>query len=177
MEFTGERFVPSVAGDIRTEHLHRYLTACRLAEGKRILDIASGEGYGSQMLAETAVSVVGVDIDQASVTHANETYKRRNLRFLIGCATQIPIDNSSVDFVVSFETIEHLTDHHQMMSEIKRVLSPGGILVISSPDKLEFSDIPGYKNPFHLRELYRSELSMLLGAHFTNHELYGQRVH
>ena len=177
MEFTGERFVPSVDGDIRLEHMHRYLMACRLVHGKRVLDIASGEGYGSNMMSETAASVVGVDIDEASVIHARQTYSRPNVRFLVGSATDIPLEDATVDIVVSFETIEHLTNHQRMMLEIKRVLAPGGVFVLSSPDRYEFSDVPHYHNPHHLRELYLSELKALLAEHFSAHAIYGQRVH
>ena len=177
MDFTGERFVPQVEGDIRLEHMHRYLAARRLVYGKRVLDIACGEGYGSDLLAKAAATVIGVDIDEGSIEHARQTYTRSNVRFLRGDVVAIPLGDASVDVVVSFETIEHLTDHRGMMLEIKRVLAPDGVLVLSSPDRREYSDVPHYKNPFHLRELYQSELTALLGEHFQNHTLYGQRVH
>ena len=177
MDFTGERFVPHVEGDIRLEHMHRYLAARRLVHGKRVLDIACGEGYGSDLLAGAAAAVVGVDIDELSIAHARSTYVRPNLRFLRGDAIAIPIGDATIDVVVSFETIEHLTDHRQMMLEIKRVLGPGGVLVLSSPDRREYSDVPRFSNPYHLRELYLSELRALLEAHFSDHALYGQRVH
>src|SRR5438552_8118777 len=82
LEFTGERFVPGTEGEIAHEHWHRYAFARGLVAGKRILDVACGEGYGSALLSEVAESVVGVDIDQATIAHATETYPgRRNLRF------------------------------------------------------------------------------------------------
>ena len=124
MDFTGERFIPHVEGDIRLEHMHRYLAARRLVCGKRVLDIACGEGYGSALLAETATTVIGVDMDEKSIAHARCTYVRSNVRFLRGDAVAIPLGDASINVVVSFETIEHLTDHRQMMLEIKRVLEP-----------------------------------------------------
>jgi len=84
MEFTGERYVPSLRGQIYYEHLHRYAIAARFCGGKRVLDIASGEGYGSALLARTAAEVVGVDIDRRSVDHARATYYAANLRFMCG---------------------------------------------------------------------------------------------
>ncbi len=182
VDFTGERFVPGVEGDIQLEHLHRYLAVRRLVRGKRVLDIACGEGYGSDLLAATAASVVGVDIDAASIAHAQETYARNasggaTVRFLCGDAAAIPLGDACVDVVVSFETIEHLVDHQRMLSEIRRVLAPGGVLVLSSPDRREYTDIPRTRNPYHLRELYQSELGALLAEHFRAHALYGQRVH
>jgi 2-polyprenyl-3-methyl-5-hydroxy-6-metoxy-1,4-benzoquinol methylase len=177
MDFTGERFIPHVEGDIRLEHMHRYLAARRLVHGKCVLDIACGEGYGSDLLAETAATVIGVDVDEASVAHARAAYMRTNLAFLRGDAVAIPLGDAVIDVVVSFETIEHLTDHRRMMLEIKRVLRPDGLLILSSPDRREYSDVPHYRNPYHLRELYLSELRALLAEHFGNHALYGQRVH
>jgi len=177
LEFTGERLVPGAAeSDIELEHLHRYSLACVLAKGKRVLDMASGEGYGSAMLAAHAVEVIGVDISEEAVRHASSKYNNSNLRFVQGSCAAIPLLDASVDMVVSFETIEHHDQHEAMMQEIKRVLRPGGLLVISSPDKLEYSDKPGYVNEFHVKELYRSEFQQLLAKHFMHQRLYGQRV-
>lgn len=176
MEFTGERFVPTVEGDIMLEHLHRYLAVLRLTQGKRVLDIACGEGYGTDLIGRGAKSAVGVDIDAAAVMHAQRTYGRENVRFLHGDATVIPMEDGSVDVVVSFETIEHLTAQQKMLGEFKRVLAPGGVLILSSPDRHEYSDVPRFSNPYHVRELYRSELEGLVREHFKAHRLYGQRV-
>lgn len=176
MECTGERYLPEFDGDWTLEHLHRYLLACELAADKIVLDIACGDGYGSAMLAKHAVDVTGVDIDSPTVERARSKYKANNLRFLQGSATAIPMDDSSVDLVVSFETIEHLTEQESMLCEINRVLRSNGMLLISSPDKYEYSDVPGYQNPFHPKELYREEFDALLQRHFAYHSLLGQRV-
>lgn len=176
MEFTGERFVPSLLGDIELEHLHRYLLACKTVEGKIVLDIASGEGYGSAMLARTARKVIGVDISQEAVSHAQKKYLADNLLFRLGSCSDIPLDDASVDVVVSFETIEHHDEHEAMMREVKRVLRPNGVLIISSPDKLEYSDKPKFSNIHHVKELYRDEFKKLLTLYFVNHRIFGQRV-
>lgn len=176
LEFTGERFMPGIHGNIEIEHLHRYLQACDLAEGKVVLDIASGEGYGSAMLAKRATKVIGVDISPAAIKHARDHYRDSNLEFMVGNCADIPLADASVDLVVSFETIEHHDQHEEMMREIKRVLNPSGILVISSPDKYNYSIEPGYKNEFHIKELYEHELRQLLGKNFKNTAYSGQRV-
>jgi glycosyltransferase involved in cell wall biosynthesis/ubiquinone/menaquinone biosynthesis C-methylase UbiE len=176
MEFTGERFVPEVHGNIELEHLHRYLLACKVATGKVVLDIASGEGYGSAMLAKVAHQVIGVDISQEAVTHAQAKYQAPNIEFRIGSCSAIPLENNSVDVIVSFETIEHHDEHDAMMQEIKRVLRPSGVLVISSPDKFEFTSAFGSTNAHHVKELYREEFTKLLEEYFKNHIIYGQKV-
>lgn len=176
MECAGERYMPAYDGDWTLEHIHRYLLARELAEGKDVLDIASGEGYGSHMLTAVARRVIGVDIDAEAVRWAQEKYQAGNLEYLKGSAIRIPISNNSVDLVTSFETIEHLAEHDAMLAEIKRVLRPGGLLIISSPDKHEYTDLPEYHNAYHVKELYRHEFEALLGTHFMNYCIYGQRV-
>lgn len=176
---TGERFLPeSMSGEIALEHQHRYHLVAGLAKGRDVLDVASGEGYGSALLASVARSVVGVDIDADAVEFATEKYvsKATNLRFATGSCSALPLADASVDVVVSFETIEHHDQHEAMLVEIKRVLRPNGVLVISSPDRHEYSDVPGYRNPYHVKELYREEFEALLGRHFRSYQLYGQRM-
>jgi ubiquinone/menaquinone biosynthesis C-methylase UbiE len=176
LDFTGERFVPDIDGVIRLEHLHRYAFVRSLAEGQDVLDIACGEGYGSAMMSENAKSVIGVDIAADAVAYASQAYVSENLTFLEGSATKIPVADSSVDVVVSFETIEHLEDHEAMLAEIKRVLRPDGILVISSPNKKIYSDETGYSNPYHLKELYTEEFVELVSRYFENVRHYAQKV-
>jgi ubiquinone/menaquinone biosynthesis C-methylase UbiE len=168
LQHTGERIVTSINEYWALEHLHRYALVKELAAGKCVLDIASGEGYGSNLLADAALSVVGIDISKEAVDHAREKYKKQNLRYEYGSATQMNVPDSSVDVLVSFETIEHHDQHEEMMLEIKRVLKDDGIVVISSPDKRTYSDIPNYKNPFHVKELYTHEFESLMKKHFEH---------
>ena len=177
MEFTGERYLPNVDGQIKYEHLHRYALCLEFVEGKRVLDIASGEGYGSALLAKIAQSVVGVDISQEAVDYAEKEYSSyQNLKFLIGSCDSVPLEDCSIDVVTSFETIEHHDKHKEMMQEIKRVLKPDGVLIISSPNRLTYSDEPNYSNPFHVKELYYDELVKLLNACFKHIQVYGQKI-
>lgn len=176
LAFTGERYTPETDGNIYLEHMHRYVMVRDLIVERDVLDIASGEGFGSADMAKRARSVIGVDIDAASVVHAQRRYHAPNLEFRIGSCTAIPLKDDSVDVVVSFETIEHHDEHESMMHEIRRVLRPGGIIIISSLEKHAYTDVPGTKNPFHVKELYRAEFLALMTAHFRNVAMYGQRV-
>ena len=177
LEFTGERFIPDrIFGDIQLEHFHRYLLASQLVDGKVVLDIACGDGYGSAILAKHANKVIGVDIAEEAVNSAKLKHQAENLEFSKGSCSAIPMGDASVDIVVSFETIEHHDEHEQMMMEIKRVLKKDGVLIISSPDKFEYSDKPKYKNKFHVKELYRHEFLDLLSRYFKYYDLYSQKI-
>lgn len=174
MPFTGERYVPLQDGDIRLEHMHRYAVAAELARGKNVLDIACGEGYGSALLAETALSVTGVDISAQAIEHASAKYKKPNLAFKTGACLNIPLADASADLVVCFETLEHISEHEKFMLEIRRVLAPGGLLLISTPNKPEYA--AAGKNPFHKKELEPDEFAALLRKDFKNVRMCGQRV-
>lgn len=174
--WTGERYVPFVHGDIELEHLHRYAFARDLAEQKDVLDIACGEGYGSYLLAAKARTVIGVDLSNEVIQHARLKYITPNLQFRQGDCTRIPLGDDTVDMVVSFETIEHHDQHHAMLTEIKRVLRPDGVLVISTPERGLVSKLIQKRNEFHVKELSLSEFTELLAHHFKNNALFSQRV-
>jgi len=176
VEFTGERFIPSKRGAIEFEHLHRYHLAKALVKDKKVLDVACGEGYGSNILAELAETVTGVDICEITISNAKTNYTKNNLEFHSGNMSDIPMADSSVDIVISFETIEHGDKHEEFMKEIKRVLKPEGFLIISSPDKLEYTDIPSFSNSYHVKELYLDDFKVLLSKYFKNTQILGQRV-
>lgn len=177
LEFTGERYVPSLNGQIKYEHLHRYACALPLVAGKTVLDIAAGEGYGAALLARRARQVFGVDLEAAVVAHAARKYAAlANLEFRAGACDAIPLPDHSLDVVTSFETIEHHDRHEAMLREIKRVLRPDGLFIISSPNKEVYTDLPDYHNPYHVKELYYGEFVALLQRHFKHLAFFGQRL-
>ncbi|SHG30270.1 Methyltransferase domain-containing protein [Flavobacterium fluvii] len=172
---TGERLEFYDYSDVTIEHLHRYAVANDFVENKVVLDIASGEGYGSSILAKRALQVIGVDIDVESVKDANEKYNKNNLKFIVGNADNIPIESNSIDIVVSFETIEHHDKHDEMLLEIKRVLKKDGLLIMSSPDKEFYSDKIGQNNIYHIKELYFEEFKTLINNYFRQTSYYFQK--
>jgi SAM-dependent methyltransferase len=178
MEFTGERYVPALRGEIRLEHLHRYAFCLPYCRGKRVLDLACGEGYGSAMIASVAKSVVGVDASDEAVRNATAQYGcvSSQLEFRQGDASSLEFPDRTFDVVVSFETIEHLLAQEEMLKEIARVLTSGGLMILSSPDKKTYSDQTGLHNEFHVRELYRDELESLVSRHFKRFRLLGQTL-
>ena len=178
MDFTGERLVLGKKGieQLEMEHLHRYNIISDLVKDKVVLDIACGTGYGSEILSQNAKYVYGVDISKETIDYCNENYKRDNLSYMEGSISEIPIENNSIDAIVSFETIEHVTEElqEQFLREIPRVLKEDGILIISTPDKKIYSDIPKYTNEFHIKEFYKEEFKNFLSKIFKNVEFYYQ---
>ena len=176
LPWTGERLVQGIGGTIENEHFHRYFLARDLCRGRDVLDVASGEGYGSALLAQSALSVLGIEIDPVAVRHAADAYPADNLRFVEGSATSLPAGDASVDVVVSFETLEHFFDHDAFLGEVRRVLRPDGLLVLSTPDTDVYSGPSSTPNLFHVRELTTGQFARLVGAHFPNVSLLRQRV-
>ena len=175
-KFTGERLETFINSEVAVEHLHRYAIVLYLIANKRVLDIACGEGYGSNLMAGKASEVTGVDISASTIAKAQEKYKKSNLKFKEGSASEIPADDAYFDVVVSFETIEHHDKHDEMMSEIKRVLKSGGLVIISSPDKHYYTEKRDFHNQFHVKELYAQEFKTLIGKNFANSNFYNQRA-
>jgi SAM-dependent methyltransferase len=177
LPFTGERFLPGACGEIWYEHWHRYHFAAKLIAGRRVLDVACGAGYGSALLARQARHVVGADISAESIEYARALYAAAsNLEFRQAECAALPFPDAAIDAVVSFETIEHIEEQAQFLDEVRRVLRPDGLLVLSSPNKLEYSDRRGFTNPYHLRELYRDALASLLAPRFPHATWFGQRM-
>ena len=180
MDFTGERYLPEVnTPQIACEHWHRYLYAARFVAGKSVLDIASGEGYGSHLLASTAARVTGVDISAEAVAHASEKYRKGNLEYRVGSAERIPIDGQGIfDLVTSFETIEHIDEvaQRRFLGEVKRLLKSNGQFIVSTPNKVSYSDQADSRNVFHVKELYSEEFMAFLSGSFRHVRFLAQRT-
>jgi ubiquinone/menaquinone biosynthesis C-methylase UbiE len=178
LAFTGERFTPECVREIAYEHWHRYAFAMSLVHGKQVLDAACGEGFGAALLAENAVNVRAIDIDVTSLEHAKKRYGlQANLVFEQADVTQLDaLPDNSFDVIVSFETLEHVMEQERMLAGFYRLLKQDGILLISTPDKKNYTDATGVANPHHVRELYYEEFSGLLDSHFAAKKIYTQKL-
>jgi SAM-dependent methyltransferase len=174
LEPTDERMVPDSAGTPTFwEHVYRYALASRFVAGKRVLDIACGEGYGAAALQKAgAARVIGVDVSESTCRHARNKY---GLDARPGTAEKIPLSDNSVDVIVSFETIEHVPNPIGFLDECVRILTPGGRLIISTPDEEVYTGRLGTRNPYHCSEMTESEFSALLCSRFHDAHFYTQR--
>ena len=172
LEYTGERMVPEKADSATFwEHIYRYRFAAEFVRDKRVLDIACGEGYGTAALLRAgAASVVGIDVSSRACAHARRKY---GVDARVGDVRAIPLPNRSIDIVVSYETLEHVTEPALFLNECLRVLAPMGRLIMSTPNRDVFQEA-GRHNDFHCSELNPEEFMALLAPCFERVELYSQ---
>ena len=135
--------------------------------------MGSGEGYGAAWLATVARSVVGVDIAADAVEHARATYQADGLSFVIDDAQLLEsIPDGHADLVACFETVEHVQRPLDLLDQLVRIVAPGGLVLISTPDAAASDD----DNPFHVHEFTSTELAAALDERFAHRLLFGQRV-
>jgi SAM-dependent methyltransferase len=172
---TGERTLPGIPEENYwfQRHVAAYRFAAERIAGKDVLDAGCGEGYGAAMLAERAASVVGVDLEREVIEHAAVRYP--SVRFETGDLATLGFDDGSFDAVITFQVIEHLQSPRGFVAECARVLRPGGLIVLSTPNRLTFSPT-GIRNPFHTVEFAPAELRVVLEEAFDV-ELLGGTFH
>lgn len=176
---TGERYLPWLEDAfINYEHLHRYAYAAQFVRNLKVLDLACGEGYGSHLMSDTASLVTGIDIDEEVIRHAGSKYVKDNLQYKTGSITDVPIKGEGIyDVIVCYEAIEHIEYHEKCLNEVKRLLAPGGVFIVSTPDKSIYSEEAQFSNPFHVSELYFDQFNELLKKYFKNISFLGQRIY
>jgi len=153
------------------EHISRYNFAAQFVTGKRVLDVASGSGYGSELLKEAGASdVIGLDCNLAALSYSLSVHARGNPKYVAGDAQLLPFSSASFDFIVSFETLEHVPEPERMLSELGRVLKDDGIMVISTPNRGVYLE----GNPFHIHELTYDEFAAALSSVFSQVEILVQ---
>lgn len=176
LTLTGERTLPGIAHENywfrRHEVAYEWLAPwCR---GARVVDAGCGEGYGADLLARTAGSVIAVDASPDVVAHVARRYP--SLRAVRADLLRLPVVAGAAEVVVNLQTIEHLADQEAFVAECARALRPSGTFVVTTPNRLTFSpgrDVP--LNPFHTRELSAAELRDLLAPWFEVTRMLGVR--
>jgi SAM-dependent methyltransferase len=174
LQLTGERTLPDVPEENYwfRRHLAVYeWIAARLA-GRRVVDLACGEGYGSAVLARSAASVVGVDANAEAFEHARLKYAAPNLRFE---RTMIELWDGDVDCMVFLQTIEHVQDPDAVLERIRELIGPAGVAYVSTPNVLTLAPKGEARsgNPWHVREYRAGEYRALCERHFASVELLG----
>jgi SAM-dependent methyltransferase len=175
LPLTGERTIPGLAEENYWFRRHEvvYQRLAGRCAGRDVLEAGCGEGYGADLIAGVARRVIGLDYDESAVAHVRARYPR--VEMMHGNLAELPLDDGAVDVVVNFQVIEHLWDQAQFVGECFRVLRPGGVLLMSTPNRITFS--PGRDtpiNPFHTRELNAAELTELLTSQgFEIEGVYG----
>ena len=173
LPFTGERIIPGKVGEtLFSEHEARYIFAGQFVKNKRVLDVACGTGIGTSYLRKAGSEVcIGIDIDRSAIEYARATY--RDCTFEEGDASSLPLPDRSVDVVVSFETVEHITNPAAFLTECKRVLRDGGFLICSTPNREMVRW--NANNPYHTREFTVAEFTELFGGIFSDVRFYSQK--
>jgi SAM-dependent methyltransferase len=176
LELTGERTLPDVPAENYwfQRHLAVYEWIGARVTGLRVLDMACGEGYGSEVLSRTATSVTGVDANPEAHEHAALRYRRENLRFERGIV-ETHGEPGSYDAVVFLQTIEHVQDPRRVLEHFDRLLAPGGVAYVSTPNVLTLAP-PGQEksgNPWHIKEYRAQEFDDLCRSVFGHVELLG----
>jgi SAM-dependent methyltransferase len=174
LPLTGERTLPDVPEENYwyRRHLVVYEWIAERVAGRRVVDMACGEGYGSNVLAAAAESVVGVDANPEAHEHARLRYVRPNLRFERDLVESF---SEPCDAVVFLQTIEHVEDAGAILEHFREMLQPGGVAYVSTPNLLTLAP-PGAErsdNPWHVHEYRTEEFRALCESHFGRIELLG----
>jgi SAM-dependent methyltransferase len=176
LELTGERTLPDVPAENYwfRRHLVVYEWIGARVIGMRVLDMACGEGYGSEVLSRSAATVLGVDGNPEAHEHAKLRYVRQNLRFEWG-AVETHGEPGAFEAVVFLQTIEHVQDPVAVLEHFRSLLAPGGTVYVSTPNVLTLAPPGAAKsaNPWHVREYRAHEFRELCATVFGEVELLG----
>ena len=158
-------------------HEARYRFACKYVEGDTLLDVACGTGYGIPIVSNAVPYTVGIDIDHGALQSARAEIKGINSSLIRADGCILPFGDGVFNSIVSFETIEHLDDAPRFVSELARVLAPGGVCLISTPNaNYTLPQNAKPRNPYHVREYTPREFAELLRCYFRSVDLIAQRL-
>ena len=175
LEFDGERVIPGqVDPNLMAEHRARYDFSCQFSREATVLDLACGTGYGSAALAEKASTVYALDLSEEAVRYGKSNYAQPRIHFLVGDGRILPFGGARFDVVIAFEIFEHLADPLPLLEDIKRVLKPEGVLLLSTPNRSISEEERLEPNPFHLQEYVLDEFFPILQQVFEHVVVGGQ---
>jgi SAM-dependent methyltransferase len=173
MEFTGERVIPGQTDpDLLNEHLARYAFAEALVRSKRVLDAGCGVPYGSLRLAKQAAAVFALDSAREPLAEARGEYASPKVHAVQGDCTRLPFVSGAMDAVVAFEVIEHLKDWPALLEEVRRVLAPAGVFLVSTPNRLYYAESRDTPNEFHVHEFDYEEFQAELRKVFPHTTIF-----
>lgn len=169
---SGEIISPATPGinPLFQRHVVAYDFCVPYVKGKKVLEIGFGEGYGAASLSESCSAYDAVDITDEWLKHAREKYGSEKLSFNLYDGNRLPYDDGSIDVIVSMQVIEHVKDYFSYLKDIRRVLKPSGIAILSTPNKKTM--ISGI-NPYHYKEFALDELQDDLEKVFGTVEIHG----
>jgi len=172
---TGERILLERESPLMiARHFCAYKYAQSLVGGKEVLDIGCGEGYGSDFLAGSAKSVLGIDYDAAIIDYAKDKYQKLKLEFLVLDIKDLDSLSRKFDVICSFQNIEHIQDTEKLLKNISNLLNDHGVFICSTcniKDASANSKIPF--NKFHVKEYGPIEFKVLLERYFRRVEIMG----
>jgi len=156
-------------------HQSDYTRAQQLVSSKTVLDLGCNCGYGTNLLSQSCSSITGVDVSPVAIETAKKKYQRSNLTFTVVDGITLPFEDHTFDVVTSFQVVEHLVDYNTYFNEIRRVLKPDGLVILTTPNaaiRVKSGAKPW--NRFHIHEFRGDELTKLLCAHFSHVKVFGQ---
>lgn len=178
MQSNGERLIcnQNMSWELFLQHVGRYLFASPYVSGKIVLDAACGSGFGLEILSRKATKAVGIDNSWETIQYCKSRHKKTNLYFVQMDCNSLAFPASYFDIIISFETLEHLQDTDLFLQELGRILKKGGLLIMSTPNRENFSLYSKrIKNPFHVKEFSADEFVKLIGKYFELEHLLGQK--
>jgi ubiquinone/menaquinone biosynthesis C-methylase UbiE len=156
------------------ESISRYLFSLRFVKGKNVIDVGCGARKGPYIISEAASKVIGVDIIQEAIFYCTKKWPKSNIFYLPANAQLLPFKDEFFDCVLSFELIEHIDNYKNYLAEVHRILTNGGILIVSTPNRSVTSPRGILSNPDHVREFNLDEFKNILRNYFPSVTLYGQ---
>ena len=174
LDDTGERMIPTAEGELSfvfARHRFAYEHARTFVEGKSVLDVGCGTGYGCKILSATAASVVGIDSSMEAIEFCRNNFAAPNVQFVRMDASTLSLERQ-FDVAISFQVIEHLSDPGRFIDRIKRTVMPGGLILISTPN-VRTPTKDSHTNPFHFSEMSCAQFQQLLETKFSSFELAG----